>query len=717
MPPTWPAWRRNERGEQRVFGHAFATVKLIGNRRPGSLAVDPRTTMLSALRASGPPLLFGVRLWLSVCLALYVAFWLELDNAFWAGTTAALVCQPHLGASLRKGWFRLIGTLVGAVAIVVLTACFPQGRAPFLVGLALWGAACALVATLFRNFAAFAVMIAGITAAIIASDQLGATGGLNGDAFTLAVTRASEISIGIVCAGIVLALTDFGGARRRLTVQVAAISSEIARRYAGTLAVAGASFDDTQRVRRELARQVIALDLMIDEAVGESSHLRYYSPVLQMAVDGLLAALASWRSVAAHLPCLTADRARQEAQVVLREVPEELRSAPEHRDAQSDGATGSPRWVADPAGLTRLCDAAVGRLLALPTATPSVRLLADQTAGVLAGISRALNGLALLVDDPARPVARGRGVRHLRIPDLLPALVAGGRALVVIGAAELFWIATGWPNGAQAITWATIGVILFASRADQAYATAVGFMVGTCLATALAAIVAFAVLPHLTTFAAFGLAIGLVLVPAGFGMAQPWQTAIFTAMAAYFMPLLGPANQESYDTQQFYNAATAIVLGLGAATFSFRLLPPLSPAFRTHRLLRLTLRDLRRLATGPILTRPEDWEGTVFGRLSVLPDEAEPLQRAQLLAALSAGAEIVQLRRAARRMYLEPELVAALDAVARGDTTMATAKLADFDKTLASRSGAAAFRARSHILAISESLTQHSAYFGAGAPP
>ena len=168
------------------------------------------------LKAAGPPLLFGLRLWASVCLALYVAFWLELDNAYWAGTTAAIVCQPHLGASLRKGWFRMIGTLVGAVAIVVLTACFPQDRAAFLVGLALWGAGCALVATLLRNFAAYAAALAGYTVAIIASDQLGQVGGPNGQAFMLAVTRASEICIGIVCAGLVLATTDFGAARRRL---------------------------------------------------------------------------------------------------------------------------------------------------------------------------------------------------------------------------------------------------------------------------------------------------------------------------------------------------------------------------------------------------------------------------------------------------------------------------------------------------------------------
>ena len=82
----------------------------------------------AAIRSAVPALLFGLRLWASVCVALYVAFWLELDNPSWAGTTAAIVCQPSLGASLRKGWFRMIGTVIGAVAIVVISACFPQSR-------------------------------------------------------------------------------------------------------------------------------------------------------------------------------------------------------------------------------------------------------------------------------------------------------------------------------------------------------------------------------------------------------------------------------------------------------------------------------------------------------------------------------------------------------------------------------------------------------------
>src|SRR6202789_1727724 len=215
--------------------------------------------LANAARAAGPPLLFGVRLWASVCLALYIAFWLELDNASWAGTSAALVCQPLLGASLRKGWFRMIGTLVGAVAIVVLTACFPQNRAGFFIGLALWGAVCAFVATLLGNFASYAAALAGYTAAIIASDELGATGGVNGEAFTLAITRVSEIWIGIVCAGIVLAGTDVRGAQRRLATLLAGLTGGIAERFAATLA-SPTNFPDILEVRRDFLRRVIALD-------------------------------------------------------------------------------------------------------------------------------------------------------------------------------------------------------------------------------------------------------------------------------------------------------------------------------------------------------------------------------------------------------------------------------------------------------------------------
>ena len=678
---------------------------------PRSSAVFGGQRLRDAATAAAPAVLFGLRLWASVCLALYVAFWLELDNAFWAGTTAAIVCQPHLGASLRKGWYRMIGTVVGAVAIVVLTACFPQDRAAFLVSLALWGAASALLATILRNFAAYGAALAGYTAAIIASDQLGATGGVNGLAFTLAVARASEICIGIVCAGIILLLTDLGGASRRLASLFASVSAEIAGRFIGSLSLTGLDLSETQAARRELVRQVTALDPVIDEALGESSRLRYHSPVLQAAVDGLFAAWlagARWRFTSPGCRMTKRGRGR------MRCCKGCLRSCATRR-CKAGRAVGWPipsscagcakRWCgrwspSRPA--RRHCDWSPTRRLRFSSA-----------------YRRRSTGWRCLSTIPLDRVPRRGGVR-LRVPDWLPALVNALRTFLTIGAVMLFWIVTAWPDGATAITFAAIGVILFAARADHAYDIAIGFMLGSILTVAVAATVKFAVLPNVQTYVGFSLVIGLVLVPVGAFLALQWQPAIFTGVVTAFVPLLAPANPMTYDTQQFYNSAVAIIAGVGAAALSFRLLPPVSPALRTRRLLALTLRDLRRLAIGPIPGTPDDWQGRIYGRLTVLPDAADGLQRSQLVAALLVGTEIIRLCRIVHRFGMGAMLDTALEAVAQGNNAMATGRLARLDQALAARSGAgtgapAALRARGSILAISEALTQHAAYFGAGA--
>jgi len=521
----------------------------------------------------------------------------------------------------------------------------------------------------------------------------------------LAITRASEICIGIICAAIVLAGTDFGDARRRLVAQLAAISAEIAGGLAGAFLLAGPEQSETRPIRRDLVRRVSALDPVIDEAIGETPDIRYRAPVLQAAMGGLFAALSGWQLSALHLELLPRNQGRREADVIRRCLPQELASAP-------------GEWTVDPSRLRRACGSAVRTLTALPARTPSSRLLSDRTAAALIGIQSALDGLILL-SDPDRAIRAPR-TAPLRVPDWLPSLVNAVRVFVTIGAVELFWIVTAWPNGALAITFAAVAIILFSPKADQAYTTTMSFVVGVGLTVAFAAIVKFAVLPGVDTFAGFSLAIGLVLVPGGALMAQPWQTTTFTAMAAQFIPLLAPANQMSYDTQQFYNAALAIIAGVGAAALAFRLLPPLSPALRAGRLLALTLRDLRRLTTGPIPRRANAWEGLVYSRLSAMPDQAEPLQRGQLLAALSVGIEIIRLRRVARRFALNVELGAALDAVARGDSAVAIERLDRLDGTLAALPSTTPgtwvrLRARGSILAMSEALAQHAAYFDSGA--
>ncbi len=77
----------------------------------------------------------------------------------------------------------------------------------------------------------------------------------------------------------------------------------------------------------------------------------------------------------------------------------------------------------------------------------------------------------------------------------------------------MIWIATAWPDGALAFTFAGIIVILFAPKAELVHAGAMLLVIGSCLLVVLAAIVNFAILPSVTSFIGFSLAIGLVLVP------------------------------------------------------------------------------------------------------------------------------------------------------------------------------------------------------------
>jgi uncharacterized membrane protein YccC len=445
-------------------------------------------SLADALAAARVPLLFGVRLWVSVCLSLFVAFWLELDEPFWAGTSAAVVCQPQLGASLRKGWFRMIGTVIGAAAIVVLTACFPQDRIAFFVLLALWIGICAFAATVLRNFASYAMSLAGYTAAIVGAGTLGATGGASSGVFLLAIFRASEICIGIVCAGLVLAATDLGGARENLAAILADLAADIAGGFARMLAMDGPQLPDTQTERRELLRRVIALDPMIDQVLGESSHMRYRSTTLQTAVQGLFEALVGWRGVAINLGRLPDDKTEMEVGSVLPCIPPELRWAEEPGSRE--------RWMADPANLRHACEEGGRALLTLKTDTPSQRLLADDSAEVLNGVARALDGLALLVDAPSRTPAGDREVPST-VPDWLPAIVNGLRAFVATGSVELFWIATAWPNGGFAMVIVAIVMLLMSPKGDLAYLGALAFTLTATAGILAAAIIEFAVLPSI----------------------------------------------------------------------------------------------------------------------------------------------------------------------------------------------------------------------------
>lgn len=143
------------------------------------------------LHAALPAVLFDLRTAVAVRVALAIAFELELDQAYWAGTTAAIVCQPVLGSALRKAAFRMAGTLAGAVTAVLLFACFPQDRVGFTLAFAGWAALCCFVGSRLTFFATYGAMLAGYTTAIIVGDVIDAPDRV----FDVALARVTEIEL------------------------------------------------------------------------------------------------------------------------------------------------------------------------------------------------------------------------------------------------------------------------------------------------------------------------------------------------------------------------------------------------------------------------------------------------------------------------------------------------------------------------------------------
>jgi uncharacterized membrane protein YccC len=650
-----------------------------------------------------PAFLFALRMWASVCLAFYVAFVLELSEPSWAATTAAIVCQPVLGASLRKAPFRLLGTIIGAIGVVILAALFRQNRVDFLVGLALWCAVSAFVATLLRNFAAYAAALAGYTAAILASDVLGPVGASDtGSVVILAIDRALEICIGILCAGIVLALTDLGHSRRKLAAEIASLSTEIMDGFADCFLTATSNLDQFRALRRDLLRRVIALDPMIDAAIGEASDLRYRSPVLQRAVSGLMETIAAWRWAAFEIALSRDATVRDGAHAIHDQLP---------RDRLPPDASGSAKT---PAELREACCAAARTLTRFNADTPSQRLLADSAATGMLGMARALNGLTGVVDPGGMiPIW---GTARLRVPDWLPPSIAALRVLLSVGAISLFWIASAWPSGALAITFCAIIVVLLPLQGDLAYSASMTFLKGCVLGSGVAAVLVFAILPRVTTFPSLCLALGLAIVPLGFLLARARNPLFYFAASVNTLPMLSVTNGITYDASQFWNTSSAILAGIACGALAMRILPPLSPAIRTQRLLALTLADLRRIAKQASPGRQRGWESRGVARLLAMPEQAEPGERAELVAAVAVGTEIARFRRVAPRFVPGAAVDAALQALAEGRSGEAMERLKDIDRLLAARPHSEAasrilLRLRASILAICGQLAEFAPYF------
>ena len=642
-----------------------------------------------------PALLFGLRVGSAVSLALFVAFYLQLETPSWAGTSACVVCQPVVGSSLLKGVFRMIGTLIGAVAALVLTGVFPQNRAGFLFALLLWASSCSLVATSLRNFGSYAAILAGFTPIIIAGTSIPAPDQI----FDIAVGRASEICVGIVCGTLVIALTDLGNSPRRLAALLSQLIAETAGHLARILTDAGFAGRDSSEQRRALIARTAALNPVIGDAAGESPELLQRQFVLHAAMNGLFRALSGARIVETHLRSEKRTEVQRAARTILADLPPGWAATP---SASGEASAALDRDIST-----------VRQLLRHDAGDLSIRLTLDAAANVAAGLAVAANGLTLLTNP-----AEARDLRRpfsFFVADWLSPLVNALRAFLGVGAAMLFWIVTAWPNGLFAVTFAAITVMNFAPM-PGANRSALSWSVGAMSTAVIVAIVKFALLPNHESFVALSAMIAIALVPLGALSTVPRLAPYFLPATVLFTPLLTPTNEIAYDTQAYFNTASALLSGCCFGIAALALLPPVPPPIQSQRLLDLSIRDLRRLAGGRRHWTLSQWENRLYIRLTAMPEQAAPIQRAYLMSTLSVGIQIIRLQRLSRNGRIKIHLPDVLASLAVGNVTELGEMLRRADQDISSipesEPGARVrLRARSALLAIGEAVDRQREFF------
>src|ERR1700675_76430 len=114
-----------------------------GVRRAAPVALTLVHSVSRTITIAGFPLstwAFALRIWAAVMVALYAAFWLQLESASSAAVTVAILALPTRGQAYQKAAYRVLATIIGVVASIAIAGLFPQSPGLFMIGFAglLW---------------------------------------------------------------------------------------------------------------------------------------------------------------------------------------------------------------------------------------------------------------------------------------------------------------------------------------------------------------------------------------------------------------------------------------------------------------------------------------------------------------------------------------------------------------------------------------------------
>ncbi|GJE55163.1 MULTISPECIES: FUSC family protein [Methylobacterium] len=508
--------------------------------------------LIDRLDAIVPPpaaWLFGLRIWLAMMLALYAAFWLQIESASSAAVCVAILAQPKRGQALSKAGYRFLGTIVGGVVAIVLTGLFNEDRVLLLVSFTVWLGLCVFVAQYLQDTRAYGAMLSGYTVGIIALANIDAPQ----NTFDAALGRVAAIAIGIVAITFINDALASPSTWRTLRPTLANAFGA-ARAFVRDALANGDPGDERTAA---LIRTIAAMRAETSAIGGELDDGRNRASGARSAIAALYVTGAASRGLA-----LACDRIRRPTPAVVEARALCLRAVT--GDVTEPGAEQLNR---DDARLRDLVEEAIR--------DPARSL--DETMALQRALD--LHNAVTFADDGLRALSDGhKPLRDVALPthrDFPVALRAALRVAIAFGVAAGVFILAGLPQASFALVQVSATAALSSVTPDPKK-FAIGVLMGMPLAALFAGIVLFVFLNGNQGFPLLAIAMAPVVF---FGCFLSLNPKTFTVgfISLVFTPvLLSPANPQLYDPQTFLMNAYLVVAAAVILFLVVRLVLPIS---------------------------------------------------------------------------------------------------------------------------------------------
>ncbi|WP_322739962.1 FUSC family protein [Delftia tsuruhatensis] len=594
-------------------------------------------------RFTRPELLFSAKCFAAATLALYLASSAGLPRPFWALMTTYIVAHPLASNVRSKALFRLIGTLLGCAAAIVLIP--PLSGAPELLSLALalWTGLCLYLSLLDRSARSYVFMLAGYSAALIGFPVVEAPASM----FDTAIARVEEIGLGILCAGLVHSIVlPVGLAPSLLGAMDRALGD--ARRWIGDLLASGersAIGPGAERVaadRLRLALDITQLRLLSTHVPFDAIHVRSTAAAIAAMQDSI-AALTPALVAAEDRLCALQDAEGKLADDICSALAQFSRGL--DADASEDALHEA-----------RLATHAIARG---PCATLWIRALRIDLAARLEELHTQWRACAALRNEIGAGLATGKsGLRRTRTfgqrvlhRDREMALRSAATAVLATCVACAIWISTGWPGGSAAAMSAAVFCSFFATMDDPVPAMR-KFVAALLWSMPVSLFYVLVALPWARNFEMLMLNAAPLLLLVGCYLARP--ASALGALGMFFgvVGTLALHDTANADLVTFIQSNLALLMGAVVATRTTALVRSVSAHWSAQRLRRATLLDLVGLVSHPRNVSVRDaFAARMLDRIALLmPRAASRGQQAgettarQALRELSMGADIAALQ-------------------------------------------------------------------------